>query len=102
MKFYSEVLDKFFDTEKDCVNAETESKRKQEAEAKEKEKLANERKARAKEIDEARNKLIKKKKHYNKLIDDFVKDYNSYHYSIVSSSEDGNFNELFDSIFRLF
>ena len=33
MKFYSEVLDKFFDTEKDCVNAETESKRKQEAEA---------------------------------------------------------------------
>ena len=38
MKFYSEVLDKFFETEKDCINAETESKRKQEAEAKEKEK----------------------------------------------------------------
>ena len=91
MKFYSEVLDKFFETEKDCINAETESKRKQEAEAKEKEKLANERKAREKEIDEARKVLIEAEK-----------DYNSYHYSIVSSSEDGNFNELFDSIFRLF
>ena len=40
-QLYSEVLDKFFDTEKDCVNAETESKRKQEAEAKEKENVEN-------------------------------------------------------------
>ena len=73
MKFYSEVLDKFFETEKDCINAETESKRKQEAEAKEKEKLANERKARAKEIDEARKKLIEAEKHYNDMLNVKIK-----------------------------
>lgn len=35
MKFYSEILDKFFDSEKECVEAESDSKKKK-AEAEEK------------------------------------------------------------------
>ena len=49
MKFYSEVLDEFFDSEKECVEAEFDSKRK-EAEAEEK---------RRKELFEAEKELAR-------------------------------------------
>ena len=103
MKFYSENLKKFFDTEKECLAAEEESKRKAEVEAKKKEELANARKERAKAIDEAREVMIKAEKDYNKLVREFIKDYGSYHFSYSSNDvDDDELNDLFDSLFRLF
>ena len=104
MKFYSENLKKFFDTEKECLAAEEKSKRKAEVEAKKKEELANTRKERAKAIDEAREVMIKAEKDYNKLVREFIKDYGSYHASY--STKDCDFIDdldlMIDSLFRLF
>ena len=104
MKFYSENLKKFFDTEKECVEAETEAKRKADVEAKKKEELANARKERAKAIDEAREVMLKAEKDYNKLVREFIKDYGSYHTSY--STKDCDFVDdldlMIDSLFRLF
>lgn len=81
MKFYSEELKKFFDTEEDCVEAEEQAYiMKQEAEEK-KAKLAEERKARAEEVEDALKKVQEAKENYNKILIDFCKDYGSYHYS---------------------
>ena len=55
MRYYSEELKKFYDTEAECVKAETDAK-----------KLADEKDARKKEIDEAVHRLLGLLKGYNK------------------------------------
>ncbi len=70
MKFYSEILDEFFDSEKECVEAEFDSKKK-EAEAEEK---------RRKELFEAekafaRARLEDKIEALNKEILEYIKTY---------------------------
>ena len=55
MRYYSEELKKFYDTEAECVKAEADAK-----------KLADEKDARKKEIDNAVHKLLKLLKDYNK------------------------------------
>ena len=82
MKFYSENLNKLFDSEKELKEAEAE-KAAAEAEAKaKKEALTKERKALDKKIHEA--------------LKDFTKDYGSFHTS-YSNAED-----LFDSFWDWF
>lgn len=55
MRYYSEELKKFYDTEAECVKAEADAK-----------KLADEKDARKKEIDEAVHRLLGLLKGYNK------------------------------------
>ena len=55
MRYYSEELKKFYDTEAECVKAEADAK-----------KLADEKSARKKEIDEAVHRLLGLLKGYNK------------------------------------
>lgn len=84
MKYYSETLKKFYETEADCVKAEKEAAEKAAKAKAEQDKKAAERKDRAAEVDKAYREAIEATKKYKTLLNAFVKDYNSYHrtYSI--------------------
>lgn len=98
MKYYSETLNKFYESEKDCTEAEKAYKEELEAKkAKEKE-LAEGRKARAKEVEEAIEMLKSARKHYEKVLAEFCKDYGAFHMSVDKSDSDDFFG-LFD-LFR--
>jgi hypothetical protein len=77
MKFYSEILDEFFDSEKECVEAEFDNERKKaEAEAEEKRrKEAEKRKQFEAEKDLARARLEKKIEALNKEVIEYIKTY---------------------------
>ena len=97
METFYKVNGKLYSTKEEAEKAELAL---EEAKAKEA-KLSEGRKARAKEIDEARAALVEAEKRYNKLVNAFVKDYGSYHFSYTSTEPDA-FDNLFDSFFRLF
>ena len=97
MKYYSDITKQFYETEKACLKAEqahtAAARRKEEEEHKKSE----ERKARAQEVEKARAELTKAKKHYDKVLADFCKDYGSYHYSITTPTSLTDYlNELFN------
>ena len=77
MKYYSEKTKKFYDTEEAVKAAEKEFDEK-ELEAV---KFKEERAQRAKAVDEAYDAAQKAIANYNKLLNDFIKDYKYYHYS---------------------
>jgi len=79
MKFYSEKLNKVFDTEEQCVEAERAHERAiTEAETK-RLKLAEERANRAKEVEELYKAAVEAKKAYDEKLREFLKDYGSFH-----------------------
>ncbi len=79
MRFYSEKLNKMFDTWEACAEAESaQEKAVAEAEAKKKA-LAEERANRAKDVEEAYRKAIEAKREYDKILQEFLKDYGSFH-----------------------
>ena len=94
MKYYSETLNKVFENEKDCLKAEKEHKEKVEAEEKHKKELADSRKIRAKEVEDAYKAVIDAQKHYNELLTNFCKEYGSFHCTITN--EDFPANILFN------
>lgn len=101
MKYYSDKLDKIFDSAEECSQAEKDYDT-QLAEKKQHElQLKEERSTRAKEIDEARKALEDASKHYHELIRAFVKDFGSYHHSIVRNDfkDDLDFMDFFDNWF---
>jgi len=84
MKYFSEKLNKVFESEEECVEAENKFElAKQEKEEKERQ-LAETRKERAHEIEDAWKKVVDDRKEYMKLVDNFVKDYGSFHYTFRS------------------
>lgn len=88
--YYSETLKKYFEDKAECEKAEEEYNRKHAEELKAKE----ERKARAKEVDEAY-------KNYINLRNDFIKKYGSYHTTYTSEdTKDANLVDLFEEVFR--
>ena len=79
MKFYSETLNKLFDSEKECAAAEDKhAKEVAEKEAKQKA-LADARAARAKEVEDAYKKAIEAKQAYDKILKQFITDFGSFH-----------------------
>ena len=99
MKYYSETLNKVFENEKDCLNAEKEYKAKVEAEEKHKKELADSRKIRAKEVEDAYKAVIDAQKHYYELKNQFVKDFGSFHMTFSTTDD---FHSLFSDLFRIF
>ena len=99
MKYYSETLNKVFENEKDCLNAEKEYKAKVEAEEKRKKELVDSRKARAKEVEDAYKAVIDTQKHYNGLKNKFVDDFGSFHMTFSTTDD---FHSLFSDLFRIF
>jgi hypothetical protein len=110
MKYYSDVTKSFYDTEKACLEAEFKVKEEQnrekirreraEREAKEKqEKLTAERKARAAEVEEARKAMVAAQKKYQEVLEAFIKQFGSYHYTSQSFDD---IPILFSSFFDWF
>ena len=79
MKYFSEKLNKLFDSEKECSKAEAEhEKQLAETEAKQKA-LADERASRAKNVEDLYKQAIDAKAAYDKELRAFLKDYGSFH-----------------------
>lgn len=106
MKYYSEKLNKFYDTADACQRAEFEAKEKEnlakiEKERKERElkekkdKEAAERKAAAEKVEAAREAMVAAQKAYKEELDKFIKAYGTYHFS---SSNVEDFPHLFDML----
>ena len=74
MKFYSEVLDEFFDSEKECVEAELDRKRKQKEAEEKRNKEAERRKFEADKAI-AKANLEKKIEALNKEVVEYVRTY---------------------------
>ena len=110
MKYYSEKLNKLFNTQADCEKAEFEAKEaenrekilaeRKAAEAKAlKEKEAAERKAMAAEVETARKNMVTAQKAYKDAIEAFTKKYGSYHYTSHSVDDIPTLFDLFSPLF---
>ena len=81
MKYYSETLKSFFNSAEECQEAELEEqKAKEEAEKKSKA-LKEQRKERAAEVEKALEELRNAENHYKEVLNNFLKDYGSFHYT---------------------
>lgn len=79
MKFYSEKLDKLFNSQEECVQAEKEHDARIAEEQAKKEALTEQRAKRAKEVEELYKAAIEAKQTYDKALQAFLKDYGSFH-----------------------
>jgi hypothetical protein len=91
MKFYSELTNKVYDTEKACMKAEQEYKQALEAKKREEEmkKLAEKKKQEkraedAKRVEVKREAMIKAQCEYREELEKFCKEYGSYHFTTNS------------------
>ena len=99
MKYYSEVLKKTYDTEKECRAAEAKYEE-EVAEKKRKEaELSNARKARAKEVEDAYKNVHEAQKKYNALLRKFIEDFGSFH---MTFRDEDNFEDIFRDWFGIF
>ena len=85
MRFYSDSLHKFFDTEKDCVKAEKDYTEKLQKEEAEKKALLEKRSTRAKEVEALYKEAVEAKKAYDKALQEFLKDYESFHMTVKTT-----------------
>lgn len=100
MKYYSDVTKKLYDEQAALVEDEAKELKKQS----EAEELAKQRKARAKEIEDAFKAVVDAQAHYTELKNKFIEDYGSYHMSLsnkvpVKTAKD--FDKLIDLLFNL-
>lgn len=88
MKYYSEDLKKFFNTAEECEKAEAALLKQRKEEEERKAKMASERATRAKEVEDALNKLNEARKDYDEKLRAFCQDYGSWHYTFTSDKPD--------------
>ena len=105
MKYYSDVTKKLYETAEELNKAETavvkaEQERKAALEKKQAEqaKLKEQRAARAQEVTEAIRVRDEAQKKVNELVNNFVKDYGSYHYTWSSDFID----DVFKTVVKFF
>ena len=94
MRFYSDVYHKLFESQEELEKAEKALVQKNDEEAKKK----AERKADADKVQAAYDKVIEDCKEYNKLVNEFVKKYGSYHKTINTPIK---FSDVFDSFWDI-
>ena len=94
MRYYSDVCHKLFDSQEELQKAEKALTQKNDEEAKKK----AERKADADKIQAAYDKAVEDCKEYNKLVNEFVKKYGSYHKTIDTPIK---FGDIFDSFWDI-
>lgn len=82
MKYYSEDLKRLFDSEDELTKAEAEAKEVALAKETKEKQLREKRASRAKEVEEALKAARDAEKKVNKLMNDFVNDYGSFHTTI--------------------
>ena len=100
MKIYSELTNKEYATVDACVADEEKYLKKQEEEKRHKAELADTRKARAKEVEEAMKIAVEAQKEANAKLNAFIKDYGTYHVSLAKDNLGDFFTDIFD-LFRL-
>lgn len=84
MKYYSERLNKVFDTEKECVVAEQEYAAEQKAKKEREAAKKQERATAAAKVEEARKAMVEAQNAYRKELESFCKQFGTYHYSTDS------------------
>lgn len=94
MRFYSDVCHKLFESQEELERAEKALVQKNDEETKKK----AERKADADKVQAAYDKVIEDCKEYNKLVNEFVKKYGSYHKTINTPIK---FSDVFDSFWDI-
>ncbi len=75
MRYYSEKTKKFYNTEKECIEAEDKL-------IKNETQKAAERKADAEKVETARKALIDARKNFEKALSEFTKKHGAYHVSL--------------------
>ena len=95
MKYYSEITNKTYNTEKECIEAEQAIVKAREEKKAKKEKLPKERAESAKIGGEKRTARVRALEDYREEVQKFVKDYGSYHMSYSSKSPLSLFDMLF-------
>ena len=101
MKILSEKTNKSYATVQECLTAEKEYDEKVAKEKEKQEKLSATRKERANEIEQAYKASVDAYKHYQELLDAFVKDYGSFHMTVHTGNLNpfNSFSHLFNSFF---
>ena len=98
MRILSEKTGKEYKTVPECIAAEKEFDEAQAKEEARKKALSDERKTRAKEVEDALKAVCDAQKAYEEKLDAFVKDYGSFHATIRTG--EGNPFNLFEPLFR--
>jgi uncharacterized protein YcbK (DUF882 family) len=96
MKFYSEQLNKLFNTAEELQAAEDKVNAAKKAEEERKAQLKAQREERAKAVEEAFKVAGEAQKQANKLLNEFIRDYGSYHTSVKEAVP-----SLWDTFFGL-
>ena len=94
MKIYSEKTGKEYKTVELCLAAEAEFDKQVALEKAKKEELATQRKARAAEVEDSYKKILEAQKEYKEKLNQFVKDYGSFHMTVRTG--EGNPFNMFD------
>lgn len=102
MKYWSDVTKTMYDTQKELEKAEQDAKVEAYKAKKAKEKKDVERKARAKEVEDARQAMVAAKSKYAELLEAFTRDYNQYHLSLTGEDAKRAIPTLFDIFNPLF
>ena len=97
MKYYSEQLNKLFNTSEELKAAEDKVNAAKKAEEKKKAQLKAQRETRAKEVEDAFKVAYDYTKKANELLNAFVKDYGSYHTTLKDAPV-----SIWDVFFNLF
>lgn len=99
MKYYSELINKIYNTKEECEKAEEALVAKKKAEEERQLTLKNEREARSKAVVDAFKKARETEMEANKLMKEFVKDYGSFHMSYNGKSSLPTLGDFLDSFF---
>lgn len=106
MKFYSEQLNKLFDTAEELQAAEEKVNAARRAEEEKEAQLKASREARAKEVEEAIHQAQEDQKKANastkravNMLNAFVKDFGAYHTTVRGAIKDTAFADIFSTFF---
>ena len=102
MKYFSEQLNRLFDSAEELETAEAKAIAEENARKEAEQKKAAERKARAAEVDAARTAMLEATKRYNDVLTQFCKDYGSYHCSVRSDEVESMLENVLAPFANLF
>ncbi len=84
MRFYSDKLNSLYNSEDELLQAEKTFDEKERQKEVERKAQSEKRAERAKDVETARKAMIEARKAYAKAVNDFAKEFGSYHTSITS------------------
>lgn len=94
VKIYSDVTKKFYDDEAAALKAEEEVKARAEEKTARRKQMADTVEAKRTEYEQAREACGKAREEYYVVLNNFCKEYGSYHYTITDKDLDNPFSSL--------